>query len=234
MSQGSNIQILFCADTHLGFDMPVRPRVERRRRGPDFFANYQKILETAIERQVNLVIHGGDFFFRSKVPDSIVARAYDTLFKFADHRIPIVIVPGNHERSQMPISLFLGHPGIHILTKPQTIEFIIGPNAVAVTGFPNVRGGIRNRFKELLIQTEWEFSEAEVHLLCLHQAIEGAQVGPSNFTFRTGDDVIQRSDLPENFDAVLSGHIHRHQILNQPRQDGTTLPICYLGSTERT
>ena len=31
------IRVLLLADTHLGFDLPSKPRVERRRRGPDFF-----------------------------------------------------------------------------------------------------------------------------------------------------------------------------------------------------
>ena len=33
------IRILLIADTHLGFDLPFRPRIKRRRRGLDFFAN---------------------------------------------------------------------------------------------------------------------------------------------------------------------------------------------------
>ena len=38
---------LFVSDTHLGFDLPRRPRVERRRRGPDFFENFERALEPA-------------------------------------------------------------------------------------------------------------------------------------------------------------------------------------------
>jgi hypothetical protein len=30
------IRVLLMADTHLGFDLPLRPRIKRRRRGPDF------------------------------------------------------------------------------------------------------------------------------------------------------------------------------------------------------
>ena len=39
------IRVLFVSDTHLGFDLPRRPRVTRRRRGPDFFANFEKAIE---------------------------------------------------------------------------------------------------------------------------------------------------------------------------------------------
>lgn len=40
--------------------------------------------------------------------------------------------------------------------------------------------------------------------------------------------------LPERFDAVLSGHIHRRQVLWRTRADGTRLPVVYAGSIERT
>jgi hypothetical protein len=36
------IRILLIADTHLGFDLPFRPRINRRRKGPDFFANFER------------------------------------------------------------------------------------------------------------------------------------------------------------------------------------------------
>jgi len=63
--------MLFLADTHLGFDYPFRPRVQRRRRRPDFFRNYELALRPAHRREVDLVVHGGDVFYRSKVPPEL-------------------------------------------------------------------------------------------------------------------------------------------------------------------
>jgi len=69
----------------------------------------------------------------------------------------------------------------------------------------------------------------------MHHCVEGAQVGQGDFTFRNAPDVIRCADLPPHFAAVLSGHIHRHQIL---RRDlvGIPLPtpVLYPGSLERT
>jgi DNA repair exonuclease SbcCD nuclease subunit len=62
----------------------------------------------------------------------------------------------------------------------------------------------------------------------LHQSVEGAQVGPVNFTFRNGPDVIPRRAIPRRFAAVLAGHIHRHQVLD------AGAPVFYPGATERT
>jgi len=234
MSHPRSIRILLCADTHLGFDLPLRARVERRHRGPDFFENFQRVLDRARERRADLLVHGGDLFFRSRVPAAIVDRAYAMLERLASDGIPIVIVPGNHERSNLPASLWLAHPRIHVLADPRTIVFDVGGMRVAVAGFPSVREGVRPRFPSLLEATGWRENEAGLRLLVLHQAIEGAQVGPTGYTFRHGADVIPRAALPPEFDAVLAGHIHRAQILYRSRPDRSFLPVVYPGSTERT
>jgi DNA repair exonuclease SbcCD nuclease subunit len=229
-----DIRILLCADTHLGFDEPMRPRVERRRRGPDFFDNFKRVLDHARDRRVDLVIHGGDLFFRSRLPAPIVDRVYGMLLGLAADGIPILIVPGNHERSLLPSSLFLNHPNIHILARPETRVFDLRGTKVAVTGIPCERVAVRQRFRSLLDMTGWVDVECDARFLCLHQAVEGARVGPSDFTFRSGADVIRMADLPSAFDAVLAGHIHRSQVLSRRRPDGTSMPVLYPGSTERT
>jgi DNA repair exonuclease SbcCD nuclease subunit len=233
-SRSSSLRLLFLADTHLGFDQPVRPRVERRRRGPDFLANFRRALADAVDQQMDLVLHGGDLFFRSKVPAAIVDQIYEELLAFAEHGIPLVIVPGNHERSRLPTSLFLQHPNIHVFGGPETLRFDLGGARVALSGFPSVRGNIRADFGQLVAATGWEDSPADVRLLCLHQTIEGATVGPAGYTFRNGHDVIRQRDLPRAFHAVLAGHIHRHQVLEVGQERECPLPVIYPGSTERT
>jgi DNA repair exonuclease SbcCD nuclease subunit len=228
------IRILLCADTHLGFDEPVRPRVEKRRRGPDFFANFQRVLDHARDSGADLVIHGGDLFFRSRVPRVIVDRVYGMLLSFAGHGIPFLIVPGNHERSVLPTSLFLSHPNIHVFTEPETRVFELEGTRIAVAGFPCAREEVRRRFRSLVAETGVAGTKADARFLCLHQAVEGARVGPADYTFRHGDDVIPSADLPPEVDAVFAGHIHRRQILVHRRPDGSPLPVVYPGSIERT
>lgn len=240
------IRAILFADTHLGFDYPIRPRVERPRRGGDFFENFERVLDRARETRPDFVVHGGDLFFRSKIPQKIVDMAYGSLFRFADEDIPLFIVPGNHERSRLPQSLLFNHPSIFIFDRPRTFTVEAGGATVALAGFPCERNDIRPRFGELLEQTEWRSVTTDVRLLCLHQAVEGAVVGPADFTFRGGGDVIRRRDLPPELDAVLCGHIHRQQILadevgrspgglcRSPNGSGRTPPVIYPGSIERT
>jgi DNA repair protein SbcD/Mre11 len=234
MGSQREIRILLCADTHLGFDEPIRPRVARRHRGADFFANFQRVLDQARDRRVDLVIHGGDLFFRSRVPGAILDRVYRMLLGLAALDIPIVILPGNHERSVLPSSLFLSHRNIHVFTQPETKVFDFAGLKIALAGFPCARDEVRLRFRSLVAQTALAGTEADARFLCLHQTVEGAQVGPSDYTFRGGNDVIRTADLPLEADAVLAGHIHRRQILIHRRPDGTAMPIVYPGSIERT
>ena len=231
MAPNDAIRILLLADTHLGLDFPIRPRVQRRRRGPDFFERFHQVLDHAKETRPDLVVHGGDLFFRSKLPPSIVDRVYTALLEFARHGIPLILVPGNHERSRLPDSLFLTHPGLHLFESPRTIRFDIRGTKVALSGFPCRRDGVRANFASLLKATGWTEGEADVRLLCLHQAVDGARVGPADFEFRGRADTVRHEEIPEAFLAVLAGHIHRAQVVRSGTQSP---PVLYPGSTERT
>lgn len=225
------LKIVFFADTHLGVDFPINPRVDRRRRGEDFFDNYQKVLDYAIESKADLVLHGGDFFFRSKVPAPIVDKAYDILYDFADNDIPFIIVPGNHERSVLPTSILMNHRNIHIFDEPSTFFFEKKNAIITITGFPNIRNGIRLQYKHIFEQAVEGNPDADIKLLLMHQAIQESQI--EGFTFRYGIDVLPLEMLPSDFHAVLSGHIHRAQIFYYEKS-GNRIPVIYPGSTERT
>ncbi len=234
-AEANAVNIVFLADTHLGFDYPVRPRSDRVRRGADFFNNFYAVLSYAKEQKADLLLHGGDLFFRSKVHLSIVDRAYQALSDIAEAGIPVVLVPGNHERSLLPQSLFLAHKNIFVFDRPSTFQFHINGLRLALSGFPSVRDNIRTEFPLKLDKTGYRQIQSYVHLLCVHQALEGARVGPANFTFRNRPDTIRLEDIPDKFDAVCSGHIHRHQILNNKAAvDGKSVPVIYPGSIERT
>ncbi len=225
------MRVLFLSDTHLGFDEPSRPRVVRRRRGEDFFAGYLRALAPALAGEVDVVLAGGDLLYRSRVPVGLVERALEPLRRAADRGVSVLIVPGNHERSRIPYPLLTRHPRLHVFDRPRTFTIERRGLTVAFSGFPYARQ-VRARFVELLAAAEADGapSRADHAVLCLHHAVEGSTCGPGDFTFTTGDDVIRRDELPPRFAAVLSGHIHRHQILRRPEGP----PVVYAGSTERT
>lgn len=229
------VRILLLADTHLGFDLPFRPRIVRRRRGHDFFANFEKALQPALAGEVDFVVHGGDLLFRSRVPPELVAMAFDPLKRVADAGVPVLVVPGNHERSHIPARLLALHPLIHIFIEPGTFTAEARGVRVAFAGFPYFRNGVRRHFRNLISQTGLLAQHADVRLICMHHCFEGATVGPNHYVFRNAEDVVRAADLPAGFAALLSGHIHRFQVLERGL-DGRPLraPVFYPGSVERT
>ena len=231
------IRLLFLADTHLGFDFPFHPRIKRRRRGLDFFSNFRRALKPAHNGEVDAVVHGGDLLYRSKVPARLVDMAFEPLREVADKGVKVYLVPGNHERSRIPFGLLSLHENIHIFSKPKTFFLEKRGRTLALSGFPYCRHNVRHLFPNLLEETGWRQAGRLgcLNLLCVHHLFEGAKVGPVNYTFRNGDDVIRTSDIPEEFLGVLAGHVHRYQIL-KTGLNGLPLksPIFIPGSIERT
>jgi exonuclease SbcD len=228
------VRILFVADTHLGLDYPLRPRVERRRRGDDFFANFEHSLRPALEGKADLVVHGGDLLDRPRVPAGLALLALNPLLRVASAGVPVFLVPGNHERSCIPFPLLSRHENLHIFDRPRTFIWRGSGVVVALSGFP-FRRRVRDEFAALVAETGYRHQRADIRLLCLHQTVEGARVGPSDYTFRGGPDVVRGRDIPAAFAAVLSGHIHRAQHLTcDLRGRPLAAPVLYPGSVERT
>jgi DNA repair exonuclease SbcCD nuclease subunit len=229
------LRVLFVSDTHLGFDLPLRPRVDRRRRGLDFFACFERALEPALRGEADVVVHGGDLLYRSRVPPSLVARALRPLLRVAEAGVDVLLLPGNHERSVIPYPLLAAHPRLHVFRRPGTVAVDRRGLRVAYAGFPYARA-VRRAFPALLAATGYREVDAHARVLCLHHCVEGAVCGPPpGFTFREGDDVVRADDLPHDVAAVLCGHIHRHQVLRHDlRGRPLAAPVIYAGSVERT
>jgi DNA repair exonuclease SbcCD nuclease subunit len=223
------VRVLFVSDTHLGFDLPGRPRVVRRRRGDDFFQNFERALEAARIGDIDVVVHGGDLLYRSRVPAWLAEAALAPLKRLASAGVPVLLVPGNHERARMPYPLLAMHERLHVFDRPGSIVLEARGVRAAFIGFPHT-SGIRRRFPGMFAAASCGTAEADVRVLCLHQCIEGATCGPGNYTFHFGPDVIPAAALPRDVAVALCGHIHRHQVLRSPGRP----PVIYSGSIERT
>jgi exonuclease SbcD len=231
------LRALLFGDTHLGFDLPAHPRSERRRRGHDFQANFERVVAHALANRPGLVIHGGDVFDRPDPRDALVDDAFRPLFALAEAGIEVVVLAGNHERGTLPRPLFSAHPRIHVVDAPTCLRLTIDGLSVAVGAFPYVRK-VRDVFQAQVAATGLLTTPADVRILGVHHCVEGATVGSppgADFVFRHNDDVIQGAEIPSGIAALLSGHIHRHQVLTHDlRGRPLAAPMLYAGSVERT
>jgi len=224
-------KFILCADSHLGYDYPIKPRIERRRRGKDFVRNFQKILDHTVQTKADFVIHGGDFFFRSKLPEKIISIGYEMLLDFSKYNIPFILVPGNHERAKLPLSILVNTKNILIFDKPRTFTFPKGNINIQIHGFPFIRENIKEQFPGIANSFLANASQEDMQILCMHQIVNGVRL--ERYVFSHGEHVIPKRIIPLDFDFIVCGHIHRAQIL---KMNGLlkTVPVIYPGSMERT
>lgn len=225
------LRILHTADSHIGAALPARPRQIGPRRGDDLVDSFSRALDAARAHAVDLVIHAGDLFDSARPSARALAAAAEPLLRVAAGGTPVVIVPGNHERSAIPAALLLAHRNIHIVHAPRTLRFAFRGLRVFVAGFPCVRHGAESSFAQALEATQWSREPADVRILAVHQTFESATCGPGAYRFRSGEGVVERHAVPAAFDYVAAGHIHRHQVLATRQGDGP--PIVYAGSPDR-
>ncbi|MEP0846119.1 MAG: metallophosphoesterase [Phycisphaerae bacterium] len=226
-----SLRILHLADTHIGAELPVRPRPGRTYRGDDFIDSYRRVLRLASEHAVDLVVHAGDLFDSPAPSPGAVAAAAGPLLELAAAGVPVVLIPGNHERSAIPSTLLLDHENLHIVRAPCTIALNLRGLRVVVAGLPCIRRQAAARFEDALRQSGWDELRGDVNILAVHQAFESAACGPSSFRFRSGEDVIERDAVPRGFDYVAAGHVHRYQSLAVPAPG--VPPVVYAGSPDR-
>jgi len=127
------LRVLHFADIHVGMERygRVDPATGLNSRVMDFLRRLSDLAEFAITRDVDLVIFAGDAY-KTRNPNSTYRREFAWRIKeIADHGIPVVMVPGNHDlpavanrASTIEIFETLRIPNIHILDHNSGVTII--------------------------------------------------------------------------------------------------------------
>ncbi|MBU2499635.1 MAG: exonuclease SbcCD subunit D [Proteobacteria bacterium] len=229
------MKFVHTADSHLGFEVvktAPSPGKGRQRRAEWIFRNFVTVVDHAMEIEADLFIHSGDLFNKYYIPRERLDDLIKPLLDLERAGIPVLIIPGNHERSQFPFDLFHGAKGVFVFDRPKSISLTLDGYSVGVAGFPFIREDSKRTFLKALHETAYEEMRSDLNILVTHQAFDGATVGPGDYTFRPSrSDTVSRGTLPDDFSYIAAGHIHRYQILNHPSKPG--LPLVYPGSIQR-
>ncbi len=212
-----SIKFLFLSDTHFGVHYAVKPRnMLRHQYGKSFFNKVEQIFQSNIRKnKIDFILHGGDFFNRSEPFPDVVKKATSSLLWAAKY-VPIYLIPGNHERSKLPIGLLEYHENIHIFSKPCSYLFEKDEFRVKIAGFPYIRHHAQKKIKPV-VSKAWknEITKFRTHphysILLMHQLVQGSRV--EHYTFNRGHNVVKSRDIPPYFDLVATGHVHRYQSL---------------------
>jgi DNA repair exonuclease SbcCD nuclease subunit len=211
------VHVLHLTDTHLGIHRYVRGGPPRWTRADDHENSFRRALAPALREEVDLVVHTGDLFNRSRPPTRAVARAAAVLREVA-RRVPVVILPGNHDRRGLRRHLPHPDPGLRVVDRPTRV--VVAGLALAAVPFLRTAEGWAEGARRAV--------GPGADLLLAHQAFHGARV--PGLTFRVGAqrDTVGAAHLPRGVTHVLCGHIHPRQVLRVGAAE-----VVHPGSTER-
>ena len=229
------MKFVHTADTHLGFEITRVKQsdlVGRRRRADAIYENFLRVVQHALEIEADLFMHSGDFFNKYYIPREALDELIRPIVELSRAGTRVLIIPGNHERSEFPFDLFHGEKGVFVFDRPNTLSFDFSGYTVGIAGFPFIRQNSKMTFHKALEETEYKGLRSDLNILMTHQAFDMACVGPADFVFRVSrPDTVSRHAVPLDFDYIAAGHIHRCQILEHPMKPG--LNFVYPGSTQR-
>jgi exonuclease SbcD len=251
------MKILHFADAHIDMANYGRhdPETGLPLRVLDFLKSLDTIVDTAIQRNVDMVIFAGDAY-KDRSPAPTFQREWGKrMMRLSQAQIPTLLLVGNHDISPAAgrahaIQEFdtLHVPFIRVLQKPEflsskdlwdlPIQVIAMPwvarsGLMAATGETNSTDAfsrIEGNISELV---EGWIEEADPSLpivLTAHASIEGAKFGGERLVM-LGNDLVLTGSLVKNpkFNYVAMGHIHKPQDVNEGNQP----PVIYPGSIER-
>lgn len=221
----------------------------------DFLKSLDTIVDTAIERKVDMVIFAGDAY-KDRSPAPTFQREWGRrIMRLSQAQIPTLLLVGNHDISpaigrahalqefktlQVPFVKVLDAP---TLLKPEDLwglpiqviamPWIARSGLMAATGETSSSDAY-SRVEENMGQLITDFIDdcdpSLPIILTAHASIEGAKYGGERLVM-LGNDLVLSGSLVKNpkFSYVAMGHIHKPQDVNEGNQP----PVIYPGSIER-
>jgi exonuclease SbcD len=253
------MKILHFADAHIDMTNYGRhdPVSGLPLRVLDFLKSLDTIVDTAIERKVDLVIFAGDAY-KDRSPAPTFQREWGKrIMRLSQAKIPTLLLVGNHDISpsigrahalqefktlQVPYVKVLDAP--ELLTPAELWDVplqVIAMPWVARSGLmatlemsaekpEEIFSNIESRISDLMEDMLAQTDDALPVILTAHASIEGAKFGGERLVM-LGNDLVLTGSLVKNpkFSYVAMGHIHKPQDVNEGHQP----PVIYPGSIER-
>ncbi|WP_331236359.1 DNA double-strand break repair protein Mre11 [Natronorarus salvus] len=201
-------RVIHTGDTHIGYR-----QYHREERRADFLAAFERVIDDAIDEDVDAVVHAGDLF-HDRRPDLVdLLGTLDALRTLEGAGIPFLAIVGNHEgtRSDQWLDLY---ERLGLATRLDACGTVVGE--VSFYGLDHVPESQREE-----LSYEFEPTESEFAVLVSHGLFE-----PFAHANWDTEELLSRSTV--EFDALLLGDNH---VPGQQRVDETW--VTYPGSTER-
>lgn len=221
------IKFLHLGDTHIGRSWPSGIKEGRIRAS---IKSFEFAVDKAIEKEVDFLIHTGDFFAKVYPWHRAVKRVNEILDRLREADIPIYVIRGNHDgrfdyggwRRGIATEL-LQRGGIVHLIDPKT-------DPKGKKGFRDYNENIRiygigyygHKTSNKIDKYIKELDKSKLNILLLHNFLDGYT---TTFPSKPSIPIDKIKDL--GFDYVGVGHDHQPR---PPKELGDSLFVC-SGST---
>lgn len=192
-------------------------------REQDFYDSFTQVIDEAIERRPDVVIHSGDFFHRPSPANRPMIVALEQLQRLSNEGIPIVIIAGNHSTPRTvytsPIlQAFRTIKGVYPIFNQGYEKVEMGD--LVIHGLPHINDG------KVLLEEMDKIApvDGKLNIMMLHTSI-----GKEYLMEEYGEQLYpkERMDTLNKFDYVALGHWHNFQKVSKLTNG------WYCGSTER-
>ncbi|MBI5500829.1 MAG: exonuclease SbcCD subunit D [Deltaproteobacteria bacterium] len=221
------MRLIHFSDTHLGFaeSAKVDPATGLNVREQDVYRAFSAVIDAALERKPDLVVHAGDLFHSARPSNRAIVTALLGFQRLSAAGIPLIVVAGNHSVPRVAASGSIFDalrvlPGIRSAHSGRCEVFELGDAAVHCIPHVPTEDGLRAALDALAPRADKRFN-----VLVMHAGVEEADGRFSLAEFNAVNlpsGAIQRMG---EFDYVALGHYHRPMQV-APR-------VRYSGSTER-
>lgn len=253
------ITFVHTADIHFGMENYGRTDQSTgiHSRLLDYERALNHVIDIAIERKVDFFLFSGDAYKTATPTPTQQKLLMRCFFRLYAHKIPIVIVVGNHDHPMSfgkatALDVFSNVPldGFHVFAKPDILQLHTKNGPINIVGIPwPTRHNITLK-DEYLSATSQEITERISQgvgsiitqlaekldpnipaVLAGHLTVStGVFSGSEKRAIYGTDPVLLPSQLAiAPFDYVALGHLHRYQNLNQEGYPA----VIYSGSIER-
>ena len=218
---------------HLGINFSLKKwKKNQWQRSDDFFNNFVRIINRSCENDIDFLLIAGDIYNRSQPNPAVTHEVLKQFMRLSNYK-PVIIIPGNHDRSKLSIGLLYLKKNIHIFNKPKNLLIKIKGKNVLITGIPFIGNKSTKFFEEnnkYLNFRATSIEKTHIRILMLHELVESSKFGIHNFEFKkTMKGVIPLNLISDSFNYVALGHIHTYQKIKHKSK-----MIYYSGSIERT
>lgn len=204
------IRFIHAADLHLdtpfsGLEQISSKLGEKLREAP--FKSLQKIVDTALEKEVDFVLLAGDLYNTERVNIKAQSLFIEQLKRLEKAEIAVFLIRGNHDYiSENAQTLTLPFP-TNVYTYERTVDTHVfetkTKKRVAISGFSYDSKWI---FDRKVKEYPNRFPNVDMHIGLLHGAIESANSENGNYAPFSVDELRMK-----NYDYWALGHVHQKQ-----------------------